>query len=78
MKQYYLLLLVLKAVMKGCSDKHLDVTFGLQVVERSSIVSVSFIQAFSHTYISFFHLFVSVTSFRTFYDNHFLCYIGGQ
>ena len=38
------------------SDRHLDITFGLQVVERSSLVSVRFRKVFNHPYISFFHL----------------------
>ena len=31
-------------------------TFGLQVIENSSLVSVLFREAFSHHYISFLHL----------------------
>ena len=52
------------------SDRHLDITFGLHVVESSSLVSVLFREAFNHSYISFFHLLVngsSVTCFRTFF-----------
>ena len=52
------------------ADKHLDITFGLQVVESSSLVSVLFREAFNHPYISFFRLLVngfSVTCFRTFF-----------
>ena len=41
------------------ADKHLDITFGLQVVESSSLVSVPFREAFNHPYISFFQLLVS-------------------
>ena len=41
------------------ADRHLDITFGLQVVESSSLVSVLFRGAFSHPYISFFHLLVN-------------------
>ena len=44
--------------------------FRLQVVESSSLVSVLLREAFSHPYISFFHLLVnsfSVTCFRTFF-----------
>ena len=41
------------------ADRHLDITFGLQVVESSSHVSVLFREAFSHPYISFFHLLVN-------------------
>ena len=37
---------------------HLDIIFGLQVVESSSLVSVLFREAFNHPYISFFHLLV--------------------
>ena len=33
--------------------------FRLQIVERSSLVSVPFREAFSHPYISFFHLLVN-------------------
>ena len=40
------------------ADRHLDITFGLQVVESSSLVSVLFREVFSHPYISFFHLLV--------------------
>ena len=40
-------------------DRHLDMPFGLQVVEGSSLVSVLFREAFSHPYISFFHLLVN-------------------
>ena len=42
------------------ADRHLDVTFGLQVVESSSHVSELFREAFCHPYISFFHLLVMV------------------
>ena len=51
------------------ADRNLDIIFGLQVVESSSLVSVVFREAFSHPYISFLHLLVngfSVTSFSTF------------
>ena len=34
-------------------------TFGLQVVESSSLVSVLFREAFNHPYISFIHLLVN-------------------
>ena len=44
------------------TDRQLDITFGLQVVESSSLVSVLFREAFSHLYISFFHLLVNVFS----------------
>ena len=33
------------------ADRHLDITFGLQVVESSSLVSILFREAFSHPYI---------------------------
>ena len=42
------------------ADRHLDITFGLQVVESSSLVSVLFRVVFSHPYISIFHLLVDV------------------
>ena len=35
------------------TDRHLDMTFGLLVVESSSLVSVIFREAFSHLCISF-------------------------
>ena len=34
-------------------DRHLEVTFGIQVVESSSLVSVLFREVSSHSYISF-------------------------
>ena len=52
------------------TDRHLDITFGLQLVENSSLVSVLFREVFNHSYISFFHSLVngfSVTCFRTFF-----------
>ena len=36
------------------ADRHLDITFRLQVVETSSLVSVLFREAFNYPYISFF------------------------
>ena len=42
------------------ADRHLDITFGLQVVERSLLVSVPFREVFSHPYISFLYLLVNV------------------
>ena len=33
-------------------DRHLDITFGLHVVDSSSLVSVLSREAFSHPYIS--------------------------
>ena len=41
---------------------HLDITFGLHVVDSSSLVSVLFREAFSRPFISFFHLLVNVFS----------------
>ena len=38
---------------------YLDITFGLQVVESSSLVSVLFRGAFNHPYIYFFNLLVN-------------------
>ena len=38
---------------------HLDITFGLQAVESSFLVSVLFREAFNHPYISFFGLLVN-------------------
>ena len=55
--------MVLEAMMWGCSigaDRYLDITFGLQIVESSSLVSVLFREVFNHFYISFFHLLVNV------------------
>ena len=40
------------------ADRHLDITFGLQVVESSSLVSALFREAFNYPYISFFCLIV--------------------
>ena len=48
------------------ADRHLDITFGLHLVESSSHVSVLFREAFNHPYISFFHLLVTVFSFTFF------------
>ena len=45
--------------MASGTDRHLDITFGLKIVESSSLVSVLFRVAFSHPYISFFHLLVN-------------------
>ena len=36
------------------TDRHLDITFRLQIVESSSLVSVLFREAFNHPYIFFF------------------------
>ena len=55
-------------------------TFKLQVVESSSLVSVLFREEFSYSYISFFHLPVnvfSVTSFHTFFRTPYHPYMGG-
>ena len=63
------------------ADRHLDITFGLQVVESSFLVSVLFREAFSHTYISFFHLLVngfSVTCLPPFFlskDKYRYCFL---
>ena len=46
----------------------LDITFGLHVVDSSSLVSVLFREAFSHPYISFFHLLVNCFSVIKMYD----------
>ena len=46
-------------VLEAGADRHFDITFELQVVESSSLVSVLFREAFSHPYISFFHLLVN-------------------
>ena len=40
------------------ADRHLDITFGLQVVESSSLVSVLFRELFSH--IPIFRLLVNI------------------
>ena len=48
-------MIVLEDAASG-TDRHLDITFRFQVVESSSLVSVLFREAFSHPYISFFHL----------------------
>ena len=59
--------------MASVADRHLDITFGLQVVESTSlVVSVHFREAFSYPYISFFHVLVNsfyVTSFRTLFED---------
>ena len=57
----------MKSKARDHSDRHLDITFGLQ---SSSLVSVLFREEFSHPYIFFFHLLVNtfcVTGFRTFF-----------
>ena len=41
------------------ADRHLDITFGLQVVVSSFLASVLLREAFSHPYIPFFHLLVN-------------------
>ena len=61
-------------------DRHLDITFGLHVVDSSSLVSVHFRESFRHPYISFFHLLVNgfaVTNFRTFFEDHTLFLVVG-
>ena len=59
-------------------DRHLDITFRLQLVESSSFDSVLFREAFNQPYISFFRLFllhvlVSVPSF-----NWWVVSVGGE
>ena len=52
------------------ADRHLDITFGIQVVKSSSLVPVLFREAFNLLYISFIHLLVNgfyVTSFLDFF-----------
>ena len=49
----------MKFFLASGADRHLDRTFGLQIVESSSLVSVLFREAFNHPYISFFHLLVN-------------------
>ena len=59
----------------------LTITFGLHVFDSSSLVSVLFKEAFSHPYISLFHLLVngfSVTSFHIFSKTPYLLYSGGR
>ena len=59
------------------TDRHLDITFGLQVVKSSSLVSVLSREAFNHPYISYFHLLVnvfSVTCFCTFFVDPLLAH----
>ena len=58
---------------------HLDITFGLHIVDSLSLVSVLFREALSHPYISFLHLLVngySVINFRTFLKTPYLLYSG--
>ena len=65
--------------MQHQADRHLDITFGLQVVH--SLVSVVFREALNHLYIFFFHLLVfgySVTCFRTFSKTPYLLLIDGR
>ena len=59
------------------TDRHLDITFGLQVVERSSLVSVLVREAFNHPYISFFHLLVNGFSvIRECCSTLYICRVG--
>ena len=51
-------MLVCRDVASG-ADRHLDITFRLQVVESSSLVSEHFREAFNHPYITSFHLLVN-------------------
>ena len=58
---------------------HLDITFGLQVVESSSLVSVLLEKCLTIPTSPFFHLLVngfSVTCFRTFFRDTFFGSIG--
>ena len=41
-------------------DRHLDITFGLHVVDSSSLISILFREVFSQPYISLFHLLAIV------------------
>ena len=41
------------------ADRHLDITFGMQVVESSSPVSALFREALGHSYTAIFHLLVN-------------------
>ena len=52
-------MMVLDRDVASGADRHLDITFGMQVVDSSSLVSVLFREAFNHPYISFFHLLVN-------------------
>ena len=40
-------------------DRHLDIIFGLHIVDSSFLVSVLFREALSHHYFCFFHLLVN-------------------
>ena len=54
--------------MLRCSisaGRHLDITFGLQLLESFSLLSVPFREVFNDHYIYFFHLLVNV----------FVCYM---
>ena len=44
------------------ANRHLDITFRLQLVERSSFVSVLVREAFNHPYISFHMFFLLLVS----------------
>ena len=54
---------------------HLGITFGLQLVESSSVVSVLFREVFDHPYISFFHSLVNSFSV-TCNNNNYLLQMG--
>ena len=63
-------------------DRHLDLSFGLHVVDSLFLVSILYREAFSHPYICFLHLLVknfSATSFRTFFRKPltFFIVVGG-
>ena len=58
--------------MSSGTDRHLDITFGLQAVGSSSLVSVVFREVFSYLYMSFLLVNVfSLTSFCTFFYHSF-------
>ena len=48
----------MKGVASG-ADRRLDINFGLQVVESSSLVTILFREAFNHPYIPFSHSLVN-------------------
>ena len=64
------------------ADRHLDITFGLQLVKSSSIVSVRFREAFNYPFISIFHLQVNGFFFlhvsALFSGTPYLLLIGGR
>ena len=55
-------MMVVEAIIRDVAsgaDRHLDITFGLQLVDSSSLDSVLFREVFNHPYISFYHLLVN-------------------